>query len=115
MINPLEIAKYYFQLSNDSNFDEITKLFCESSTYRSGKGELFLGVNDIMTMQRLYHGKFARLQWQVSSVIETKPGIVHFTFNFVGEMHTGEIVEYSGLEDVVVYDGKIQHIQVRRL
>lgn len=115
MMNPLEIAEYYFQLSNESDFDAITKLFCKSSTYRSGNGELFLGVSDIMSMQRLYHGMFARLEWQVSSVIETKPGIVHFNFNFVGETYTGEQVEYSGLEDVLVYDGKIQHIQVQRL
>ncbi|WP_252179498.1 hypothetical protein [Endozoicomonas sp. 4G] len=114
-MNSLQIAEYYFQLSNDSNFDEITKLFCQSSTYRSGKGELFLGVSDIMSMQRRYHGLFAKLEWQVNSVTETKPGIVHFNFNFVGETHTGERVEYSGLEDVVVYGGKIQHIQVQRL
>ncbi|WP_257281480.1 MULTISPECIES: hypothetical protein [unclassified Endozoicomonas] len=114
-MNSLEIAESYFQLSNDSNFDEITKLFCESSTYKSGNGELFLGVNDIMSVQRLYHGMFARLEWKVISVTETKPGIVHFNFNFVGETHTGETVEYSGLEDVVVYDGRIQHIQIQRL
>lgn len=114
-MNPLEIANYYVKLSNDSNFEEITKLFCESSTYRSGKGELFLGVDDIMSMQRLHHGMFIKLEWVVSSVSEIKPGIVHFTFHFKGETKTGEEVENSGLEDVVIFDGKIQHIQVQRM
>ncbi|WP_330925504.1 hypothetical protein [Candidatus Sororendozoicomonas aggregata] len=114
-MNPLEIAEYYFKLSNDSNFEEITRLFCESATFRSGKGELFLGVTDIMSMQRQHHGMFTQLQWKVSSVTEIKPGIIHFTFDFAGKTHEGERVEYSGLEDVVIYQGKIQHVQVRRL
>ncbi|WNZ57706.1 hypothetical protein QT397_10290 [Microbulbifer sp. MKSA007] len=115
MMSSLGVAEYYFKLSNESNFDEITKLFCESSTFRSGKGDLFLGVSDIMSMQRLHHGMFSKLEWEVCSVTETKPGIVHFNFNFTGETHAGEKVEYSGLEDVVVYGGKIQHVQIQRL
>ncbi len=114
-MNPLEIAKHYFKLSNDSNFEEITKLFCESSTFRSGKGELFLGSDAIMSMQKLHHGMFTNLEWIISSVSEIKPGIIHFNFDFTGETQTGEKVEYSGLEDVVIFNGKIQHIHVQRL
>ena len=114
-MSPLEIAKYYFKLSNESNLEEITKLFCESSTFRSGKGELFLGAGKIMSMQRVHHGMFAKLDWTVSSVSEVKPGIIHFEFEFKGKTKAGEKVEYSGLEDVVIFNGKIQHIQVQRL
>ncbi len=112
-MSPLEIAEYYFKLSNDSNFDEITKLFCESSTFRSGKGELFLGDNDIMSMQRVHHGSFSQLEWTVNSVSEVKPGIIRFAFDFKGETQSRKKIEYSGLEDVVIFDGKIQHIQVQ--
>ncbi|WP_281646378.1 hypothetical protein [Parendozoicomonas sp. Alg238-R29] len=112
-MSPLEIAEYYFKLSNDSNFEEITKLFSESSTFRSGKGELFLGAKDIMNMQRIHHGMYTKLGWLVESVSEIKPGIVHFVFDFKGETLSGEKVVYSGLEDVIIHNGKIQHIQVQ--
>ncbi len=110
---PLEIAKNYFELSNDSNFAAISQLFHAGSTFRSGKGELFLGVENIMAMQKLHHGSYAKLEWLVRSVSEVKPGIVHFVFDFKGETQLGEQVEYSGMEDVIVFDGKIQHVQVQ--
>ncbi|AMO54445.1 hypothetical protein GZ77_23070 [Endozoicomonas montiporae] len=114
-MTPLEMANLYFQLSNESNFGEIKKLFDDSSTFRSGTGELFLGVDNIMPMQKTYHGQFTALEWTVNNVSEIKPGIIHFEFNFKGKAKTGEVIEYSGLEDVVIFNGKIQHIQVQRL
>ena len=108
----LDLAKHYFQLSNESNFEEITKMFRKSSTFRSGKGELFLGSDSIMAMQRKHHGMYKSLDWKVLKVIEPKPGIITFVFDFTGITQAGECVEYSGVEDVIIYDGKIQHIQV---
>jgi hypothetical protein len=35
MSKALEVAKYYFELSNQSNFDDIEKLFTEDTTYCS--------------------------------------------------------------------------------
>ncbi len=109
----LEIARRYFELSNESNFDEITKMFRESSTF-SGREDLFLGVNDIMAMQRAHHGSYKQLRWVVKHVEELKPGIIRFDFDFQGETQSGELVEFSGLEDVLIYDGKIQHVGVCR-
>jgi len=114
-MNSLELAKYYFELSNNSDFEEITKLFDERSTFRSAKGELFLGVDDIMAMQRIHHGLFIKPNWIVNKVSESKPGVIRFDFDFSGETHSGDVVEYSGIEDVVIYKGKIQHIQVERI
>ena len=110
----IEIAKYYFDLSNDSDFDCITQMFTTSSTYCSGSGELYLGDKDIMTMQRSYHGSFKSLKWQVNTIDEIKPGIILLDFDFNGESQTGEKVEYSGLEYIIIYAEKIQHIEVRR-
>ena len=110
----IEIAKHYFDLSNDSDFDRIKLMFGESSTYRSGSGDLFLGVKDIMAMQRDYHGSFKVLKWRVNNVDEIKPGIILLDFDFKGETHEGQGVKYSGLEYVIIFDGKIQHIDVRR-
>ena len=114
-MHPLDIAKHYFALSNDSNLDAITRLFFESSTYRAGNGDLFLGVTDIMTLQRQYHASFAKLAWRVAGVTETRPGIIHFEFDFEGTTHNGEQVRYAGLEDVIIFKDGIQHIHVQRL
>lgn len=110
----IEIAQQYFELSNRSDFDKIKLLFTETSTYRSGSSELFLGVKDIMAMQRSYHESFVSLMWQIKAINEIKPGIILIEFSFKGKTKTGEIVVYSGLESIIFYDKKIQHIDVCR-
>jgi hypothetical protein len=110
----IEKAQHYFDLSNDSDFDRIKPLFTESSTYCSGIGELYLGINDIMAMQRSYHDSFKSLKWQVKTVEIIKPNIILFDFDFKGMSQVGEAVEYSGFEYIIVYDGNIQHIDIRR-
>jgi hypothetical protein len=110
-MTPIKTAKYYFDLSNESDFDNIKSMFTQSSTYCSGTGELFLGVKDIMVMQRSYHNSF---KWLVNTVDEIKPGIIVLDFDFEGETQVGEAVDYSGLEYIIIYAGKIQHIDVHR-
>ncbi|MRI32442.1 hypothetical protein EOPP23_05515 [Endozoicomonas sp. OPT23] len=68
-----------------------------------------------MAMQRKHHGMYSSLNWSVKSMEELKPGVVHFEFDFEGMTQSGETVKYSGLEDVVVFAGQIQHIQVEIL
>lgn len=113
MTEPLEIAKRYFELSNKSDFSGMEKLFTNSTTYSSQTTGIYLGRNDIIAMQRAFRGKFSLLHWQVNSVKEMKPGVVLFDYDFVGEMPSGEKTEGSGLEYVIVYEGKIQHIEIR--
>ena len=112
-MTPLQLAKHYFDLSNDSNFDEITPMFTDSSTFYSGKHDLFLGGTEIMSMQRAHHGSYQALHWHVTQVAEVKPGIIRFDFDFKGKTNAGGEVEYSGIEHVVIHQGKIQHIQIR--
>jgi hypothetical protein len=57
----LEIAKLYFDLSNKSNIDAIKELLTETTTYSSPTTGMYLGVNDIVQMQREFHGKFTSL------------------------------------------------------
>jgi hypothetical protein len=113
MTNALEIAKLYFDLSNKSDFDGIGKLFTETTTYSSQTTGVYLGRDDILAMQRAFHGKFTSLKWKVNSVEEVKPGIVLFDYDFVGTRPNGEKVETSGLEYVIAYKGKIQHVEIR--
>ena len=113
-MTPIELAKHYFDMSNECDFDGIKSVFTESSTYCSGTGELFVGVKDILVMQRAYHGSFKTLNWQVNHADEIKPGIIVIDFEFQGKSLAEENVEYSGTEYIIVHDGKIQHIDVRR-
>jgi hypothetical protein len=113
MTQPLETAKLYFELSNQSSFAGIEKLFTDTTTYSSQTTGVYSGRKDIMAMQQAFHDKFLSLKWHVNSVEEVKPGVILFDYNFTGELPSGEKVESSGLEYVIVYEGKIQHIEIR--
>ena len=109
----LEIAQHYFDLSNKSDFTGIASLFTDSTTYSSQTTGLYLGKDEILKMQRNFHGKFHSLHWAVNSVSEVKPGIIQFDYTFVAETPSGEKTESSGIEYVIVHDGKIQHVEIR--
>lgn len=109
----LEIAKHYFELSNQSDFANISTLFTPATTYSSQNTGLYLGKDDIIAMQKSFHGKFSSLKWRVNSVEEVKPGIILFDYDFSAETPDGEQIKSSGLEYVIIHDGKIQHIEIR--
>jgi len=113
MTEALEIARRYFELSNQSKIDQIEKLLVESSTYSSQNSGIFLGATNIVTMQRRFHSSFKNLHWQILSVEEVSPGIVLFNFVLKGNKKSGETINVEGLEYVIVFNGKIQHIEVR--
>ncbi len=109
----LEIAKLYFELSNKSDFDGISKLFTDTTTYSSQTTGIYLGVEDIIKMQREFHGNFSALNWKVNSVKEVKPGIVLFDYDFSASTNDDEYIHSSGLEYVIISANKIQHIEIR--
>ncbi len=109
----LTIAEQYFELSNNSGFSGMEKLFTDSTTHSSQTTGIYLGCDDIIVMQRAFHAKFSSLAWHVNSVEELKPGIALFDYDFHGMLPNGEKVESSGLEYVIVYNDKIQHIEIR--
>lgn len=113
MSDALQIAQHYFELSNKSDLDNIAKLFTNTTTYSSQTTGVYLGVDDIIAMQRTFHGKFAALHWQVNSAYEVKPGIVLFDFDFTGRLPSGKEIKSSGLEYVIVQNRKIQHVEIR--
>ena len=113
MRSPLDIAQHYFELSNKSDFNGIAKLFTDSTTYSSQNTGLFLGRDDIIAMQKAFHSRLSSLRWHVNSVEELKPGIILFDFDLLSEMPGGKKLKSSGLEYIIVHDGKIQHIEVR--
>lgn len=113
MSKALELAKYYFDLSNQSDFSEIEKIFDQSSTFCARDGSIYLGVQDIMAMQRTHHSSYSKLKWIVNKVEEVKPNIIRFDFDFEGATKDGELFRMSGEEFVVIDKGIIRHIDVR--
>jgi hypothetical protein len=112
-MTPLEIAKQYFDLSNNSDFAGIAKLFTNTTSYSSANTGVYLGVGDIINMQKDFHAKFKRLIWKINSVEEIKPGIILFKYDFEATTNSGDEIQSTGLEYVIVANGKIQHIEIR--
>ena len=113
MTEAMRIAEHYFKLSNDGALAQIQTLFGPSSTYSSAHTGVYLGADEIIAMQTRFFAGFKRLQWEVHSMEEVKPGIVLFDFTLRGETHEGEQLVRAGDEYVVVHDGRIQHVEVR--
>jgi hypothetical protein len=113
MTDAVQLAKHYFDLSNEGKLADIKKLFTPSSTYSSANMGVYLGADQIMDMQTKFFAAFGTMGWEVHSVKEVKPGIVLFDFTFSGKTLDGEAVHRPGREYVIVYNGKIQHVEVR--
>lgn len=113
MSDAIDLAKHYFDLSNDGKLAEIGQLFTPASTYSSANSGIYLGAEQIMAMQAEFFAGYETLNWEVNRVEEVKPGIVLFDFSFTGKTLDGEVICRSGLEYVIVHQGKIQHIEVR--
>ncbi|MFT5098618.1 MAG: hypothetical protein ACI9HY_000727 [Planctomycetaceae bacterium] len=113
MSDELQLAKHYFDLSNEGKLADIKNLFTPSSTYSSANTEVFLGVDQIMTMQSEFFAGYETLSWRINSIEELRPGVILIDFTFSGKTQDGKKVSRRGLEYVIVYNGKLQHIEVR--
>ena len=113
MSQAVKLAEHYFALSNAGKLDEIEMLFTASSTYSSANTGVFLGAEQIMGMQRAFFSNFKTMGWNVHHIEEARPGVVLIDFTFSVITKDGETINRPGLEYVVVYNGKLQHIDVR--
>ena len=113
MTNALQLAEHYFELSNAGDLKSIRLLFTDCSTYSSSTTGLYLGVDDIMSMQEAFFARFQSLGWTVHSSSEIKPAIALFDFTFTGVTLDGNTVTLNGLEYVVVCNSRIQHVEIR--
>ena len=112
-MTPIETALSYFEVSNISDFDRISELFTESSTYSSQNTGLYVWIDDIIAMQKTFHNSFERLNWEIKSISEEKPWIIRVDFDFSGTKKDWEELNFSGIEYVIVVNDKIQHIEIR--
>ena len=113
MSDAIALARHYFALSNDGDLDAIRQLFTPSSTYSSSNTGVYLGVDQILDMQTKFFAGFAQLHWQIHSVEEVRPNVVLFDFTLRGTSEDGTQIEQRGLEYVIVYNGRLQHVEVR--
>ena len=109
----MKVAQKYFDLSNEHEMAQIEEMLSDDTTYSSTTTGVYLGRQDIMEMQRYFHGSFTTLHWDVISVNEVRPGVVLFDFHLTGERENGETIDSEGLEYIIVKDGRSRHIEVR--
>ena len=112
MVNNTQIALKYFEVSNQSNFDEIEKLLHENATYSSQNTGLYLWIQDILDMQKSFHGSFESLEWKIIDSHEEKPGIIKVDFEFIW-VKSWEELRFQGVEYIIVANCKIQHIEIK--
>ena len=113
MSKELQLAQDYFELSNVSDFTNIEKLFDENSTFRARNAEFFIGVKDIMAMQKAHHSSYQELFWQVIKIKQLKRNVINVEFEFKGVNQTGEYINFLGTEHIIIRSGIIRHIDVR--
>lgn len=109
----LALAKHYFDLSNRGDLDAIAALMTEQTTYSSQNTGLYLGAEQIMAMQRQFFSRFTALHWAINSAAEIKSGIVEIDFTLTGLSGDGTPIQKNGIEYIIVFNGKLQHVDVR--
>lgn len=113
MSDTIELAKKYFEVSNQSDMKAIRSMMTASTTSSSPNTGVFLGVDNIIKMQEEYHGSFDWLNWEVLEVEERAPGVVWFDFHFTGKKKDGGEVSFLGEEYVIIHEGKIVHLEIK--
>ncbi|MFT6518685.1 MAG: hypothetical protein ACJATP_002353 [Candidatus Azotimanducaceae bacterium] len=115
MSNTVELAKRYFELSNQSDMNSIDAMFTDSSTYSSVNTGVYLGRLQIMTMMRAFHSAYASLNWTIDSIKEIRPGVAQIAFTLRSVNTQGEVTESHGSEYVLAFNGRLQHVEVRNV
>lgn len=111
----LATAERYFALSNARDLDAIEALFMEDATYSSDNTGLYFGRQDIMVMVRAFFAGLPQLHWQIVSAQQLSDAIVEIRFKRSAVNADGEDASGEGIERVVVVEGRIRHVEVRRL
>jgi metal-dependent HD superfamily phosphatase/phosphodiesterase len=70
MSEAIEISKKYFSLSNEPNLEEISKLFTDNTIYNSKNTGNYLGVKNIISMQKKFYNDFNKINWVINTLEE---------------------------------------------
>jgi len=110
----LQLAIEYFELSNKSDFSKIEILFADNATFCNRYGEFFVGVKDIMSMQKAHHQSYESLHWRIIKAEEVKPRIIRIEFDFNATDLEDNNIQFLGIEHVIVLNDMILHVDVRQ-
>jgi|GEM_PF-2029233 len=118
---PIDIAKHYFDLSNQGDLDAIALLFAKDATYSSAHTGLYFGREAIMAMMQEFFASYQTRRWHVNSIWEVNSSIIGFDFTFKGMQAAlpdtpseAQHITREGIEHIIVGgDCLIRHIEVR--
>lgn len=109
----MSVAKSYFQLSNEQNFEGIKNLLAELASYTSPALGTLTGRDEIIDKQKEFYKAHKGLIWYDKSYKEIKPSTIVVDYDCEATTKDDEIMSWSGLEYITVKDGKIIGIEIK--
>lgn len=114
-MNNKELIEYYFELSNTWDIDGISRLLDEYVSYSSDNVWLHFGKAGVLTMkQKFFWGLKAR-NWDIQKIEEISENIFRIEFLFKAQTVEGKNISRPGVENIIVYEWKLRHIEVRNI
>lgn len=114
-LSVLDIAKRYFDLSNQSNVSAINHLFTEEAIYISENMGSYKGRAKIIAMQKDFHDKFVQLAWSIDryEIVDEMNIIIYYTFN--GLLKNNESIVSSGIERITIDGDRISKVDIKNI
>ena len=109
-----QISRRYFELSNAARLNDIAELFEVEATYSSDHTGLYFGLHDIMAMMADFFQNHRTLQWQIDQLHNLSNEMVEIEFTLQRTTAGGEQQTTQGIERLVINQGLIRHIEVRK-
>lgn len=112
-MNAVNVAKRYFELSNDQNFEGISDLLSELASYKSPALGTLTSRDEIIKKQKEFYKAHKFLRWHDKSYKEIEKDTVVIDYECEAETKDGEMMSWSGLEYITVKNGKIVRIEIK--
>jgi len=109
-----DISRRYFELSNAAKLNDIAELFEVEATYSSDHTGLYFGLHDIMAMMTAFFQNHQSLHWQINQLRNLSDEMVEIEFTLQRTTAGGEQQTTQGIERLVINQGLIRHIEVRK-
>ena len=109
-----DISRRYFELSNAAKLNDIAELFEVEATYSSDHTGLYFGLHDIMAMMTAFFQNHQFLHWQINQLRNLSDEMVEIEFTLQRTTVGGEQQTTQGIERLVINQGLIRHIEVRK-
>ena len=110
----LNLARNYFEQSNQHNLDTILPMFDDNATYNSSQVGSYEGKEAIGEMMKDFFVHYPDVFWEIKSHRPVEDNGIEFIFMMrASNINTGEHIERQGLERITfTLDNLISHIEV---